>query len=162
MDETVPTIDTRAGFVAALHWGLAQAVARGARRIVCVDPDFADWPLDDPPWLEQLGPWLRLPQRELVLLAADFDGLPPRCPRFVAWRRTWAHAVSTWQVPPDLGAELPTLLLDDGPLLVRLFDRVHWRGSASLDAASARPYRDEIDAVVQRSEPAMPATQLGL
>lgn len=157
-----PVIDSSAAFVAALHWGFARAIERGARRIVAVDADFASWPLDDPALLEPLAAWLRRPQRELVLLARTFDEVPRRHPRFVAWRQLRAHAVPGWQVPDDLDVPLPTLLLDDGPLLVRLIDPVRWRGRASLDAQAARLQRDEIDALLQRSEPAFPATHLGL
>lgn len=160
--QDAPLIDSRAGFVAALRWGFAQATARDARRIVCVDPDFADWPLGEPDLLDAFTAWLRRPQRQLVLLAAGYDDVPRRHPRFVAWRRHWAHAVSAWQAPEDLCPVLPTLLLDDGPLLLRLIDRTHWRGRATLDAGASRPYRDEIDAVLQRAAPAFPVNHLGL
>lgn len=158
----IPVIDSRTGFEAALHWGFGHAAARGARRIVCVDRNFAIWPLDDPALLDKLTAWLKRPQRQLVLLASNYDEVPRRSPRFTAWRRNWAHAVSAWLAPAELDTELPTLLLDDGPLMVRLIDAVHWRGRATLDAQAALPYRDEIDAVLQRSEPGFAATQLGL
>lgn len=160
--EDAPRIDSRAAFAAALLWGCAQACARDARRIVCVAPDFADWPLGDAALLERLTAWLQRPQRQLVLLAAGYDELARCHPRFVAWRRAWAHAAPAWQAPDDLCATLPTLLLDDGPLLVRLVERMHWRGHALLDARESRPYRDEIDAVLQRSTPAFAITTLGL
>jgi hypothetical protein len=38
----LPQIDSRAGFAAAVHWGVTRAVDAGARRIVCVDRDFSD------------------------------------------------------------------------------------------------------------------------
>ena len=157
-----PVVDSPASFASALQWGFARAIDRGARRIVAVDADFAAWPLDDPALLERLGAWLRRPQRELVLLAATFDEMPRRHPRFVAWRQPRAHAIPGWQAPDDLDVPLPTLLLDDGPLLVRLIDPARWRGRASLDARAAKLQRDEIDALLQRSEPAFPANQLGL
>jgi len=160
--QNAPVIDSRAGFVAALRWGFAQAFARDARRIVCVDPDFADWPLGEPALLESMSQWLRRPQRQWLLLGAGFDEVPRRHPRFVSWRRSWSHAVFAWQAPEDSCASLPTLLLDDGPLLVHLVDRVHWRGRVGLDARESRPYRDETDAVLQRSTQTLPATQLGL
>jgi hypothetical protein len=47
-------------------------------------------------------------------------------------------------------------------VLVRLIDAVHWRGRADRDVQAARLMRDELDAVLQRSEPAFPATELGL
>jgi hypothetical protein len=161
-DAEARVIDSRSAFAAALHWGVGRAIERGARRIVGVDVDFSDWPLDDPALLATLGPWLRRPQRELVLLASSFDEVALRHPRFVAWRRLRVHAVPGWRAPEDLDVPLPTMLLDDGPLLVQLTDRVHWRGRAALDAHAARLHRDEIDALIQRSEAGFPASHLGL
>lgn len=157
-----PRIDSRAGFSAAVRWGLERAHARAARRIVCVDPDFDDWPLDDPALIETLARFVSLPQRQLVLLATRFDQVPRRHPRFVQWRRHWSHAVVAFSPTEELDAALPTLLLDDGPLVVRLIDRNHWRGRASEDAREARLLRDEIDVVLQRSGPAFAVTELGL
>lgn len=162
MNDTPPTIDSPAGFSAAVRWGLEHAIERAARRILAVDPDFADWPLGDAALLERLGAWMRLPQRQLVLLAADWNSAPRRHPRLAAWRRTWDHALSIWQQPDEPDLELPTLLLDDGPLLLRLASRDPWRGRVELDPRAARLQRDEIDAVLQRSSPGWPATQLGL
>ncbi|HZF81685.1 MAG TPA: hypothetical protein VEZ89_18050, partial [Rubrivivax sp.] len=67
-----PTIDSRAAFLAAVQWGFRSAVAQRARRIVCVDADFALWPLDDPSLLQTLTEWLRTPQRRLMLLARTY------------------------------------------------------------------------------------------
>lgn len=156
-----PRITSRVEFGAAVRWGLETAIARGARRVWCTDPHFADWPLDEPALLDPLTVWLRLPQRRLVLLAEDYDELPRRHPRFVAWRRSWTHAIDTWS-PSEAPTELPTLLVDDGPVVVMLADRVHWRGRAALDPREARLCRERTDAVLQRSEPAFPANQLGL
>lgn len=159
-----PLIDSRSGFEAAVLWGFSRAVREGARsrRIVCVDRDFANWPLDAPELHALLTPWLKGTQRQLVLLAADFDEMPRRHARFVAWRRHFTHAVHPFAAPDDLAGELPTLLLDDGGTLVRLIDSVHWRGRASADARTALPWREQIDAVLQRSEAAFPAQSLGL
>ncbi len=161
-DEAPPDIASRAGFRVALRWGIEHAITRGARRITWVGPDFAAWPLDDAALLDALAGWLRRPDRQLVLLASTFDDMPRRHPRFVAWRRPWAHVVHGWQAPEDLGGELPTLLHDDGALLVKLIDPVHWRGRATLDARAARLARDEVDAVLQRSERSFAANPLGL
>lgn len=160
--DEAPVIDSRAGFHAALRWGVERAVARGARRLTWVDPDFASWPLDDATLLDALAGWLRRPDRQLMLLAATFDEVPRRHPRFVAWRRPWVHVVHGWQAPEDMGAAVPTLLHDDGPVLVRLIDPTHWRGRAALDAREARLVRDEVDALLQRSERSFAANQLGL
>lgn len=157
-----PAIGSRSEFQAALRWGLHSAVAAGARRIVCVDPSFADWPLDEPALHQALTVWLRLPQRRLVLLAATYDELPRRHPRFVAWRADWSHAVDTRAPAAGDSLELPSLLVDDGATTVHLLDPVHWRGRAAQDARAAQQWRDEIDAHLQRSEPAFPVNALGL
>ena len=57
---------------------------------------------------------------------------------------------------------VPTILLAPGLLSVRLFDRLHYRGVASRETADAVQWREAIDAVLQRSEEAFPATTLGL
>lgn len=157
-----PSIQTRADFDAAVLWAVQAAHARGARRLLLVDRDFADWPLGRPELLQALQSWLRLPQRRLVLLAACFDELPRRHPRFVAWRRDWAHAVEAWSRPAEPSQALPTLLVDDGPVCVQLFDGPHLRGRAELNALEARRWRDGLDVVLQQSEAAFPVQTLGL
>ena len=156
-----PPIASRADFCAAVVWGVQTAVVRGARRLSFTDPHFADWPLDDAVLLDALTAWLRLPQRRLVLLAESFDEVARWKPRFVAWRRPWAHAIEAWS-PQDLPANLPTWLLDDGPVCVAVADRVHWRGRCLVDAQQAHLRRQEIDAVLQRSAAAFPVNRLGL
>lgn len=155
-------IDGRADFQAALFWGLATAMAQDARRIVCVDPSFADWPLDEPTLLQGLTDWLPRPQRQLVLLASQYDDFQRGFPRFCAWRANWAHAVQAWQAPEELAQDLPTVLVSDAALCVRLIDAPHWRGRAELDGRQARLWRDELDVVLQRSEQALAVRTLGL
>ena len=158
----LPTIHSRADFVTALRWGFAQSIAQGTRRIVCADPDFAHWPLDEPLLIDQLTAWLRLPQRRLLLLAADFDAVPRRSPRFTVWRRDWAHAVAAWRPPDDMRAGVPSVLCGDGRISVQLVDAVHWRGRVSDDGRRAQQLRDELDAFLQRSEPGFATQVTGL
>jgi hypothetical protein len=162
MSDSLPKIDSRAGFQAALHWGFETAVGEGARCLTAVDPTFAEWPLDAPALLARLTAWLRLPQRRLVLLAASFDTVPRQFPRFTAWRRDWAHAVQPWQAPEELASTLPTLLLDDRVLSVHLADAAHWRGRVSLDPHAARLWRERVETVLQRSEATFSVHTLGL
>ncbi|MCY7316525.1 MAG: hypothetical protein LH480_13150 [Rubrivivax sp.] len=162
MNEAVPAIDSREGFQRAVLWGMTTALASGARRITCVDADFDAWPLDEPAWLEPMAAWLRLPMRQLVLLAARYDSVPRRHPRFTAWRRDWGHAVQTLQAPAEMADNLPTLLFDDRRTCVQLIDAVHWRGRAGVDARTRLQWHDTVDVVLQRSEPAFAATTLGL
>jgi len=157
-----PTIDSRAGFVDALRWGFRAAIEQRARRIVCVDGDFALWPLEDPQLLQDLTDWLRTPQRRLLLLARSYDELPRRSPRFNGWRASWSHAIEAWVAPAELAADLPTLLVSDTAVGVQLLDSVNWRGRAGADARTARQWLQEIDAILQRSERGWPVNTLGL
>ena len=127
-----------------------------------MDKTFEDWPLDDPVLLQALTDWLRLPLRRLVLLAASYDTVPQRLPRFTGWRRNWAHAIQTLQAPAEFAADLPTLLLDDRKVSVHLVDAVHWRGRAAADARARLLWQERVDVVLQRSEPAFAITTLGL
>lgn len=156
------TIDSRQAFHDAVRWALRAADARGARSLCWVDPDFADWPLDDGELLDVLTRWLQRPQRRLVMLAAGYDGMLRQHPRFTAWRPAWSHAVDPRVPGEGLANDLPTLLLDDGPVSLQLHDRIHWRGRAAVDPVQARACRDAIDAALQRSEAAWPVRPLGL
>ncbi len=157
-----PAVDSRAGFHRAIVWGFKTAIDAGARQVLCVDRDFAEWPLDDAELLQALTTWLRLPQRRLLMLAGSFDTVPRRSPRFNAWRRHWTHAIEGWQPPDEMNVELPTLLVADRILTVRLIDHANWRGRASLDQRDARVQSQEIDAVLQRCERAFSVNALGL
>jgi hypothetical protein len=159
-----PVIDSRASAQAALQWGFDAAMAEGARRIVCVDRDWAAWPVLDNAALHQaLGAWLRRPQRRLVLLGRGFETLSVRCPRLERWRADWMHAIEAWQLPEDrAGAEPPTLLLSDGAVSVHLIDAETGRGRAERDPRRARQWCEEIDAAIQRSERTWAVRPLGL
>ena len=157
-----PSITTRAEFQAAICWGVEQAAARGARRLLWLDADYRDWPLDDARLLAALGDWLHRPQRRLVMLARDWSQMRVRHARFCAWRGLWSHAVDTRTPPDDELAVVPTLLLDDSQVLVHLTDPIHWRGRCGLDPRETSLLYAEFDALAQRSEPDFPVTQLGL
>lgn len=159
---TLPPIRSAAEFAAAVHWFTEAAMARQARTLCWVDPDFSDWPLDDPALLDRLVPWLKQPGRRLVLLAADWRRASADHPRFNRWRVPWAHAIDTRRVQEEDAPGLPTLLLDDGPVSVVVFERALWRGRCSREAAEAHALRERIDAFAQRSEPGFPPTTLGL
>lgn len=157
-----PAIDSRGGWQAAVLWGLSTAIAQGARRVVMVDPDFDDWPLDDPGLLRNLTDWLRLPQRRLVMVAARFDGLPGHSPRFERWRAPWSHAIDGWGVPEELARDLPTLLTCDAAVTVQRTDALRWRGLASTDDRLARKWGEQLDGLLARCERALAVRTLGL
>lgn len=161
-ESTPPPIDSLPSWQAALRWGLGMAASQGARCITCVDPDFESWPLDDAALLQELAAFLRRPGRRLVLLAASFDAVPRRLPRFTTWRRDWAHAIQALLIPEEMALETPHLLIDDRELSVQLLDADRWVGRARLDGRARWLLQEKVDALLQRSEPGFPVTTLGL
>jgi len=155
-------IDSRVGFQATVQWSLQTALAREARTIYLADPDFTDWPLDAAGWIEPLTAWLKRPQRRLVMIASGFERIQQLHPRFNAWRPPFSHAIDARIPDPDLAVEWPTVLVDDGPVSMQLFDHTHWRGRAGVDARDAKACRELVDVLLQRSTPAWPVRPLGL
>ena len=153
---------SQADVAEATRWLLRQALAHRARRLTWLDPDFSIWPLGDPDVLDALTAWLRLPQRRLVLVAHGYVQVERQHTRFVSWRRNWAHAVDAWSPSEGVDVRLPSLLFDDGPLCLQVFDSTHWRGRLSVDERAVRQWHDETDALLQRCEAAFPVRQLGL
>lgn len=126
------------------------------------DDDFAAWPLGEADWLEMLLRWARLPGRELVMVASDYRAIERLHPRFVAWRRDWAHVVQCL-VPEETRTDaLPTLWVDSAEQAVRVFDREHWRGRAGFDRVDRQLAREEFDAIAQRASPGFATVTLGL
>lgn len=162
MSEGIQAIESRASFSAAVLWSMQRAIDAGARQIVWVDDDFADWPLDEPALLQALTAWLRQPQRRLLMLALRYDDVALDHPRFAAWRRDWTHAFSAATPEEGTMVELPTVLYDDTTVCMQLFDKLHWRGRCSSDRREVRLWQERLDAVLQRSTPAFTVNPLGL
>ena len=159
--ENIVPITSRAEFVDAVRASFAFAAHEGAREILLVDADFADWPLNDRAVIESLAGWVDS-RRSLLLFGHSFDELARRHPRFVEWRRQWAHAVRCRNDPELEAAQLPTLLLVPGVTCVRLVDRVRHRGTASNRPVDMAECQEAVDALLQRSVEAFPVTTLGL
>ena len=154
-------IETRSDFHDALRAAFAEAAQVGCREIWIVDDDFADWPINERAVIDDLTRWAGA-HRTLTVVARSFDELARRHARWVQWRRQWSHVVHC-RTNNDLEAgQMPTILLAPGLTSVRLFDRVNYRGSVSNGKADEVRWREDIDAVLQRSEEAFPATTLGL
>jgi len=80
----------------------------------------------------------------------------------VQWRQHWSHIVSC-RVNAELEAgDMPTVLLATGAITVQLPDPVHHRGSVSRQRADEVRCKELIDAVLQHSVEAFPATTTGL
>ena len=154
-------ITTRAEFHAALHSAFVALAQRGAREVWLCDEDFADWPLGERAIVELLTQWAAS-SRRLTLVARHFDEVARRHARWVAWRRDWSHIVSCRTNAELATGEFPTVLLGLGTVSVRISDRTHHRGRLSNEKADEIRCKEQIDAVLQRSEEAFPATTTGL
>jgi hypothetical protein len=153
--------DTHAGFVLALQGLVQAALERRLRRLVLVDPSFADWPLESALLLDPLTAFVRLPGRQVLLLGRGFEGLRRSSPRFVTWRRTWAHAVQAAR-PEDDELELPTCVLADRSLGLWVREREKWSGVLRVDEPDVARWALETDALTQRARPDFPPYILGL
>jgi hypothetical protein len=160
-EDKIAAIGSRTEFLDAVRNAFTLAEQGGAREIVLVDPDFADWPLNERAVIESLSRWIDS-SRVLVVLAHSFDELARRQLRFVEWRRQWAHVVQC-RNDPDLEAEqIPTLLLVPGLSCIRLLDRIRHRGTVSNRPVDLTECRETVDALLQRTVEAFPVTTLGL
>ncbi len=159
--DTIAPIGSRAEFLDAVRNAFTTAEADGARQILLVDPDFAEWPLNERAVIDSLSRWAES-GREMVLLAHSFDELARRQLRFVEWRRQWAHLVRCRHDPDLEVGQIPTLLVVPGHLCVRILDRVRWRGTLSNRPVDLTECRESVDALLQRSVEAFPVTTLGL
>ena len=159
-DDIVP-IGSRAEFLDAVRSALARAEGHGAREIVLVDPDFADWPLNERAVIDSLARWIDS-SRRLVVIAHAFDEIARRQLRFVEWRRQWAHVVQCRNDPELEAEQLPTLLLVPGDVCVRVVDRIRYRGTVSNRPVDLTESSEAVDALLQRSVEAFPVTTLGL
>lgn len=154
-------ITSRSEFHDALKEAVAFVADKGCREVFIADPAFSDWPLSDRSVLENLSRWA-FTHRKLTVLAESFDEFPRRHPRWVEWRRQWAHVVECRAVDEaDIG-QLSGLFLAPGLITLRVLDAEHYRASLSFDPADGTRIRDALDALLQRSEEAFPVTTLGL
>ena len=154
-------IQSRSEFHAALRLAFTEAATAGSRDLWLSDPNFSDWPLGERDVVDTLTQWVAS-SRRLTLIAHDFDDLAKRHPRWVTWRRQWSHVV-TCRTNAELEADdIPTLLVASGTVTVRLSDPVHHRGRIAHDRAEELRCKELLDAVLQRSEEAFPATATGL
>ena len=160
-ESTRRLITSRSEFHEALRQSFTDIAALGCRELLLSDADFTDWPLSDAIVLNSLTQWAAA-HRKLTLLAPQFDDLARRHGRWVEWRRRWAHVVECRANTEVEADKVPTMLLAPGLLMVRLVDRLRYRGSVSTAASDLVLGREQLDALLQRSEETFPATTLGL
>lgn len=128
-----------------------------------MDTDFGHWPLGQRSVLAAFQQWsLGSRGHRCQLLAASYDGFAKLHPLWVAWRATWAHRVACHQVPDDFVSAACPILILHGSLGLRLHETLHGAGVWTRDPGALTEWLSEIDVILQRSEPALPPTTLGL
>ncbi|MFZ5548045.1 MAG: hypothetical protein ACOZJX_05070 [Pseudomonadota bacterium] len=171
MDETIDPlangipagpIASRGELQSAVRAFVLHAQALGLRHLFWVSPDFADWPLDEPAVVDALAQWARVPGAQLTWIGHDFERVRRTMPRLTRWRQTFGHVINC-RSPQELpGPDMPTLLVADRRAALRMLDLDHVRGWVSHQGKDVQRAREEIDAILQRSEDAFPAGTLGL
>jgi hypothetical protein len=149
-------------FAQALRDAMAFAAERGTRRLCWCDEDFANWPIGEAGWLDQLTRWARASGRELVIIARDYSVIERRHPRFAAWRRDWSHVIQCLVPDEARTAVLPTIWIDSDDQALRVFDHEHLRGRIGFDRVDRQRAREDFDAILQRGAPGFAAVTLGL
>jgi hypothetical protein len=155
-------IGSRTEFQSAIRALIANAHEAGVRHMWWVSPDFADWPLDEPATVEALTHWSRLPGARLTWVGQDFEHVRRTMPRLTRWRQVFSHVITCRSPEEVTAADMPTLLVADHRLALRLLDRERVRGWLRPDAADVQQAHEQIDAISQRSSEAFPAVTLGL
>lgn len=150
----------------ALLEALQAALQEQARVIQVWDTRLQDWPWSDPALLQALPLWAR-PGRVLQLLTLNYEELAREHPRFVRWRRDYAHCVRAQALDEGYGLQgAPEALLlaqlPESRLTVRLLDRRVWRGEVSRETHEHRRAAEWFDAAAQRSHESFAPTTLGL
>lgn len=154
-------IDGRTDFQTAVREALAEVAQAGCKELFLVDRHFADWPLGTAEVVDSLTRWA-FAHRKLTMVAERFDEVARGQARFVRWRVQYAHVIDCRAAHEDDARDLPTLLVAPGLLTLRLVDPVRFRGYLDHTPAEWIRWRDQIDAIAQRSTESFPASTLGL
>lgn len=150
----------RETFRGLLRQALAEAASRGWRELVLADADFSDWPLGERAVVDALTAWALSGQR-LTLLARHYDAVLRQHPRFVIWRRQWAHKIDARALPATNPSEIPSALWTPGWVLLRL-DVLRSGGFCSAETQRRQHLREALDDWLARSSVAFPTDTLGL
>lgn len=161
MSMSWPPIDSEEAFAAAVVTASVHALEQRCRALTFCSPDFDGWPLSDASLLSVLSAFARLPGRQLTLLASDYEPLKRRHSPFVAWRKTWGHAI-TALTPVDEGVRLPVALMADRTVAFELTDPEHWSGTWREAAVERQMLWEQVQGVMRRTEVAFAASVLGL
>ena len=150
----------RIAFAQLIRDSLAAAGEQGWNQLILCDGGFEDWPLNEKEVIDSLNAWARS-GRNFTIVAAQYDGIVRRHPRFVNWRRTWGHVVDSRICRQVDTVNFPSVLWSPRWALQRL-DPVRCCGIAGAEPERIVQLREVLQELLQVSSPGFPATTLGL
>lgn len=162
MDDAHPwtgRFEGREAFKHALCLALERSTAAAGAPMLWCDPNFADWPLQDPDVCQRLHVWA-LAGGRLRLLASDYAGVVAAA-RFVTWRRQWDHRIAARCSGRQHAEQTPSVLLLHDAYLWRAEGGGH-RFVVSTDLGERTRWQERVESLWQTSVSAFPASTLGL
>ncbi len=155
------TLSSRGELQQLLRQAFEQAALVGTEELLMSDPDFSLWPLGEVGVVQSLTDWAAS-RRRLTVLAQNYDDIVRRHPRWVVWRRQWAHIVRC-RAPENAEVGIvPGVLIVPGVVTVCLWGARQFRASVSTCIEDEQLARDQVGALLQRSVDAFSACVLGL
>ncbi len=139
---------------------LACAQQEGWREIIVSDAGFHDWPLGERAVVESLLAWSRAGRR-FVMLARNYDELTRAHPRFVNWRKTWAHIIECRRCATADPLDLPSVMWTSGWALARL-DPERSTGVCTDLPERRVAIHESLQEWLRQSSSGFPVTTLGL
>lgn len=151
----------RADFQQLVRDALAAAAREGWPELILCDAHFADWPLGERAVEESLQAWARRGRR-MTLLACGYGEVVRRHARFVRWRSTWDHLVTSRACPRSMAPDLPSALWSPAWVMQRL-DPLRCVGVCGPEPERTVLLHENLAEWLQnKSSPAFAATTLGL
>ena len=140
---------------------LAAAAREGWAELILSDANFADWPLGERAVEESLQTWARSGRR-LTLLACSYDEVVRRHARFVRWRSTWRHLVTSRACPRSMASDIPSAIWSPVWVMQRL-DPLRCVGVSGPEPEPRVLLQETLAEWLQgKSLPAFAVTTLGL
>lgn len=151
----------RETFRQRLRLAFAAAAAQGWREWILCDPGFEDWPLGEAAVADALQTWAQGSGQRLIMLAGGYDSVLRQHPRFVQWRRQWAHKIDCRLCSRSDARELPGMLWSPAWTLLRP-EAMPGHGISGSEPQRLSQAREQLDAWLQRARPGFAAVTLGL
>jgi hypothetical protein len=139
---------------------VAAAAREGWREMVWSDADFADWPLQEREFVEQLNQWSRQGRR-LIMIAHHYDSVVRLKAKFVDWRVRWDHIIECRMCKNLVADEFPSIFWSPAWFVHRI-NTQRSSGVSGVDLARRGLIRSQLDECYRQSTAGFPASTLGL